>query len=103
MDEENEVFRLSTMEVLSRSGQLPRASLTITTEDGSEKAVESEGDGPVDAVFKAIEKLVNSGAQLELYSVNAVTAGTDSQGEVTVRLEKAGRRSEERRVGREGR
>lgn len=91
MDEENEVFRLGTLEVLSRSGQLPRASLTITTEDGSEKAGESEGDGPVDAVFKAIEKLVNSGAQLELYSVNAVTSGTDSQGEVTVRLEKAGR------------
>jgi 2-isopropylmalate synthase len=51
----------------------------------------SGGDGPIDAAFKAIEKLVKSDTQLKLYSVNAITAGTDSLGEVTVRLEKAGR------------
>jgi len=45
----------------------------------------------VDASLKAIEKLVNSQATLELYSVNNITNGTDAQGEVTVRLEKAGR------------
>jgi LeuA allosteric (dimerisation) domain. len=45
----------------------------------------------VDAVFKAIEKLAHSGANLQLYSVNAITTGSDSQGEVTVRLEKGGR------------
>lgn len=44
----------------------------------------------VDAVFRAIESVANSGAELKLYSVNAITSGTDSQGEVTVRLEKAG-------------
>ena len=43
-----------------------------------------------DATFKAIEQIANSGATLELYSVNAITKGTDSQGEVTVRLEKNG-------------
>ena len=41
--------------------------------------------------FKAIESLVNSGAELLLYSVNNITSGTDSQGEVTVRLSKTGR------------
>jgi 2-isopropylmalate synthase len=45
----------------------------------------------VDAAFKAIEQLVGSQSSLQLYSVNAITQGTDSQGEVTVRLEKAGR------------
>jgi len=45
----------------------------------------------VDAIFNAIEKLVNSETKLQLYSVNAVTQGTDSQGGVTVRLEKDGR------------
>ena len=49
------------------------------------------GDGAVDAIFNAIEKLINSETKLQLYSVNAVTEGTDSQGEVTVRLEKEGR------------
>lgn len=45
----------------------------------------------MDAAFKAIESLVNSGAELELYSVNAITKGTESQGEVTVRLARDGR------------
>ena len=47
--------------------------------------------GPVDATFKAIETIAGSGAELLLYSVNAITTGTDAQGEVTVRLGKDGR------------
>lgn len=47
----------------------------------------SPGGGPVDAAFQAIEAIVQSGAQLLLYSVNAITTGTDAQGEVTVRLQ----------------
>ena len=45
----------------------------------------------MDAAFKAIEKIVNSGGTLQLYSVNNITSGTDAQGEVTVRVEKGGR------------
>jgi 2-isopropylmalate synthase len=45
----------------------------------------------VDAAFKAIEKIVHSGTELQLYSVNNITSGTDAQGEVTVRLAKGGR------------
>ncbi|MGD9520781.1 MAG: alpha-isopropylmalate synthase regulatory domain-containing protein, partial [Tepidiphilus sp.] len=56
-----------------------------------EYVIESDGSGPVDAAFKAIEALVHSGAELVLYSVNAITQGTDAQGEVTVRLSKGGR------------
>ena len=50
----------------------------------------SSGSGPVDAMFKAIEKITKTEAELMLYSVNAITSGTESQGEVTVRLSKAG-------------
>ncbi len=50
-----------------------------------------QGGGPVDATFKAIEQIVSSGAELQLYSVNNITSGTDAQGEVTVRLSKGGR------------
>ena len=59
--------------------------------DGKEVACDAQGSGPVDAAFKAIEQVAQSGATLQLYSVNAITQGTDSQGEVTVRLERGGR------------
>ncbi|MCL4122073.1 UNVERIFIED_CONTAM: hypothetical protein GTU68_010547 [Idotea baltica] len=81
---------LENLEVTSKTGQLPRAELTLNYKGESYRS-NSEGDGPVDAAFKAIEKLAKSETELKLYSVNAVTAGTDSQGEVTVRLEKGGR------------
>ena len=55
------------------------------------RTAEAQGSGPVDATFKAIERIVESGAELLLYSVNNMTSGTDSQGEVTVRLRKSGR------------
>ena len=78
------------LEVLSKSGQLPHAKIGIRYQDKDHRA-EANGDGAVDAIFNAIEILVNSETNLQLYSVNAVTQGTDSQGEVTVRLEKDGR------------
>ncbi|MEH6529074.1 MAG: 2-isopropylmalate synthase [Porticoccus sp.] len=81
---------LESLEVISKTGQLPHAELTLNYKGESYHST-SDGDGPVDAVFKAIEQLAKSDTELKLYSVNAVTAGTDSQGEVTVRLEKGGR------------
>jgi 2-isopropylmalate synthase len=69
---------------------MPYASIVIA-EEGRESRAESDGSGPVDATFRAIEKILESGAELQLFSVNAITSGTDSQGEVTVRLQKSGR------------
>ena len=85
-----EHWQLVTMNQASGMGQKPFAKITLL-EDGKEKNSESQGDGPVDATFKAIEGLAKSGAELLLYSVNAVTQGTESQGEVTVRLARGGR------------
>ncbi len=85
-----ERFKLETLEVQSKTGETPVAKLVLSV-DGQEVSAESEGSGPVDAAFKAIEQVANSETILELYSVNAITSGTDSQGEVTVRLEKGGR------------
>jgi 2-isopropylmalate synthase len=83
-------WKLVTMSQASGMGEKPFAKITLS-EAGSEKKSESHGDGPVDATFKAIESVAKSGAELLLYSVNAVTMGTESQGEVTVRLSKGGR------------
>jgi 2-isopropylmalate synthase len=92
-DSQNEVdesYKLVALEVTSKTGTKPEAKLTLTV-NGIEKNVTAIGSGPVDATFRAIEAVANSGTTLELYSVNAITSGTDSQGEVTVRLNQAGR------------
>jgi 2-isopropylmalate synthase len=86
----DEHWRLLHMSQASAMGERPHASL-VMSENGTEHRAEAYGDGPVDATFKAIESVAASGAELVLYSVNAVTQGTESQGEVTVRLSNAGR------------
>ncbi len=86
----NERIRLIGLKVCSETGETPEACVTLTV-DGDEKQLCASGGGPVDATFKAIESVIQSGSELQLYSVNNITSGTDAQGEVTVRLEKAGR------------
>ena len=83
-------YALVASHVCSETGETPLATVTLSV-DGKEVKGEASGDGTVDAVFSAIKLITGSDATLELYSVNAVTQGTDSQGEVTVRLEKEGR------------
>ena len=85
-----EQYRLVSLIVHCETGEKPYAHIVIAEED-KELRAESEGSGPVDATFCAIEKILTSGAELQLFSVNNITTGTDSQGEVTVRLQKAGR------------
>jgi 2-isopropylmalate synthase len=81
---------LISLKVCSETGETPRADIVLCIE-GAEEPGAALGSGPVDAAFKAIESIVNSGTELQLYSVNNITSGTDAQGEVTVRLEKGGR------------
>ena len=90
LDAENEIFRLVSLRVCSETGEKPEATVVISI-DGKEKSAIAQGSGPVDASYKAIESLVNSDTELQLYSVNNITSGTDSQGEVSVRLSKNGR------------
>ncbi len=88
---EQEHYRLVTMAQRSEMGEQPHASVVITA-GGEEHRAESDGNGPVDAVLRAIETMAQSGAEMLLYSVNAITSGsTESQGEVTIRLQHAGR------------
>jgi 2-isopropylmalate synthase len=87
---ENERVKLVSLKVCSETGETPHAEVVLSL-DGDERSDCAAGGGPVDATFKAIDAIVQSGSQLKLYSVNAITSGTDAQGEVTVRLEKGGR------------
>jgi 2-isopropylmalate synthase len=79
-------YKLVCMSVCSETGVTPIARVTVAV-DGEEHTDDSEGGGPVDATYRAIEKIAQSGAILQLYSVNNITSGTDAQGEVTVRLQ----------------
>lgn len=86
----SEHYRLLSMRAHSETGILPMAKVRLIV-GGNEVEAEMQGGGPVDAAFKAIEQIVQSGTELQLYSVNNITSGTDAQGEVTVRLSKGGR------------
>ena len=86
----NEYFRLISLSQRSETGLRPHARVVFRV--GTEEVdARSDGNGPVDATLKAIESKVGSGCELLLYSVNAITTGTEAQGEVTVRLARAGR------------
>ena len=74
----------------SETGERSQASIVFTV-NGLEVKGESDGNGPVDASLKAIETHVKSGAEMVLYSVTAISGSTESQGEVTVRLQNSGR------------
>jgi 2-isopropylmalate synthase len=88
---QREHYRLLGLNQHSETGERPHARVSFAIGDG-EFTADSDGNGPVDASLKAIESRVHSGAELLLYSVNAITSGsTESQGEVTVRLQLGGR------------
>ena len=83
-------YKFVSQHIVTETGEEPRAQIVFSVE-GVEKRAEATGSGPVDAIFKAIESVAQSGATLQIYSVNAVTQGTESQGETTVRLSKNGK------------
>ena len=88
---EQEHYRLVALSQRSETGERPHASVVFAIGEVEHRS-ESDGNGPVDASLRAIEACVQSGAEMVLYSVNAITSGsTESQGEVTVRLQHAGR------------
>ena len=87
---EKEKYGFVSLAQHSETGERPHAQVVFTV-DGQEVRGQSDGNGPVDASLKAIESHVKSGAEMVLYSVNAISGSTDAQGEVTVRLQTGGR------------
>lgn len=77
--------RLISLDVHSQTGHKPKATLCIESNQEQVKTA-AEGDGAVDAIFRAIHSCLNLDSELILYSVSNVTDGTDAQGEVSVRL-----------------
>ncbi|MFB2838416.1 2-isopropylmalate synthase [Floridanema evergladense] len=81
-----DLFRVELVQVSCGSNACPTATVTLRTPEGQELTDAAIGTGPVDAVYKAINRVVNVPNQLIEFSVQSVTAGIDAIGEVTIRL-----------------
>ena len=88
--QDKEQYAFVSLAQHSETGERPQAAVVFTMA-GKEMHGKSDGNGPVDASLKAIESIVESGAEMVLYSVNAISGSTESQGEVTIRLQNSGR------------
>ncbi len=86
----NDRIRVERLAITCGTEGPQRAELALSI-DGTIQETVAEGDGPVDATFKAIRALFPHEASLLLYQVHGVTGGTDAQAEVTVRLDERGR------------
>jgi len=85
-----QAIKFNRLRVMCGSDIKPEASIDIEV-DGKQVTAVALGDGPVDATFKAIERLVPHNARLQVFQINAVTEGTDAQAVVSVKLEEDGK------------
>ncbi len=86
-----EMFRVELVQVSCGDRACPTATVTLRTPQGEELTDAAIGTGPVDAVYKAINRVINIPNELIEFSVKSVTAGIDAMGEVTIRLSHEGR------------
>jgi 2-isopropylmalate synthase len=87
---DHERIRFVSLDVHAGSKGPPRAELELEV-DGAVRHAVATGDGPVDATFRAIREVFPHEANLVLFSVGAVSPGTDAQAKTTVRLEENGK------------
>jgi 2-isopropylmalate synthase len=88
--EVKEDFALESLQAAGGTGVIPTATVRIKKANGDIVQETANGDGPVDAATKAIDKIVGLKPKLSDYALRAITSGKDAQGEVTVRLEEGG-------------
>ena len=97
MDEENRsaseptTYSLETVHFTGGDKDIPTATVRLIGPDGDTRTDASTGNGPVDAVCRAIDRVIGATARIEDFQVQAVTEGRDSVGSVTMRVENAGR------------
>jgi 2-isopropylmalate synthase len=86
-----ERYQLDYFHVYSGSSAIPTATVRLRL-NGAMREGAAIGDGPVDAVCRAIRTVTSTVAALDRYEIRAVTSGTEAMGEVTMQVEDAGRR-----------
>jgi 2-isopropylmalate synthase len=84
-------WRLDLVQVSAGDHATPTATLRVIDPEGNVRTDAATGDGPVDAVYRAMNRITGLTPKLSEFSVNSVTEGIDAQGEVTIRIEDDGR------------
>jgi len=97
MEQTAEVWTLKGVQTTAGSNTVPTATVTVLKE-GRPVTDAATGDGPVDAVYEAIQRITGVSLNLLDYSLRAITSGKDAQGEVTIEVEHDGRRFRARGV-----
>src|SRR5687768_6088601 len=86
------LFELAGLQVVSGSNTVPTATVTLKDQHGDNLIDASTGDGPVDAIYSAIQRLTGITVKLMDYRIRAVTKGKEALGEVQIELEHSGRK-----------
>ena len=90
MEYEPSIYELERVQVSCGNHEVPTATVSLKDPDGSVITDAATGTGPVDSVYKAINRIVGVPNTLTEFTVNAVTEGIDALGRVTIRIEKNG-------------
>jgi 2-isopropylmalate synthase len=85
-----ELWLLDSYEVITATGKIPQVALALRRGDEVVRIEKTCGDGPIDAIFLAIEELTGISVVCKDFRVHSVTVGKDAQGEVTVQVEYRG-------------
>ncbi|MCA9082254.1 MAG: 2-isopropylmalate synthase, partial [Planctomycetaceae bacterium] len=80
-------WKIVAFHTFGGTGTIPTATIDMQHEDGRRVQDAATGDGPVDAAFKCLERIVGVNARLQEYTVRSVSKGKDALGEVTVQID----------------
>jgi 2-isopropylmalate synthase len=86
------LFKIKSLQVVAGSSGIPTATVTLIDSAGEEITDAATGDGPIDAMFAAIQRITRISARLESFTVRSVTGGKDAQGEAIVELSHSDRK-----------
>ena len=86
------LWELVQLQVVAGSTTIPTATVVLRDSNGAEVRAAADGDGPVDAIYSAVQRLTGVEVNVRDYRIRAVTRGKEAQGEVQVELEHSGRR-----------
>lgn len=86
VDESLNIYKLKKIKSVFESGIVPEATVVLMSRDGKEHTATGKGDGPIDSIYNAVDKITGLSCKLLDYQVISKTRGKDAQGEVTVRV-----------------
>ncbi|QDU70422.1 2-isopropylmalate synthase [Mucisphaera calidilacus] len=93
MEKSRALWTLKQFQVIAGTGAMPTATVTLADSSGQEKTEASVGDGPVDAIYSAIQSITGVRVRLEDFATRSITQGKDAQGEVQVRVDHHGQKA----------